>query len=351
SMTKTSLDIDQIMAMDDRANGHVGPRATVPDGIPVYVPMVPAGGVYSNIMDMAEYLKFYINGGRVGERQVLSEELLDEMCAVAFPEEGQKAGYGLGIGRSIVSRTFGYYHGGGGYGFISYMLMYPELKLGIVTLSNSETSHLQGSIIHDLIDPIIREELGDNPVPDWDTNPEHFTSLGSKEKTLQKLIGFYAGGVRIRVKEDVFGIQMGSEFYPLQMVVDENGRKSGAFGKYSVLRIEETPNEFLGPLLKTLNRYSGTVSWFDFLRLEKVGLKPGPNKSEWKRYFGAYGMLVWGRMKSGRIRVYVQNGWLMCNNEPCREHLPGLFFTSGGEALDFRGTVPTFRNILLIRTK
>ena len=31
------------------------------------------------------------------------------------------------------------------------------------------------------------------------------------------------------------------------------------------------------------------------------------------------------------------------------EHLPGLFFSSAGEALDLRGATPTMRNILLHR--
>jgi hypothetical protein len=34
-----------------------------------------------------------------------------------------------------------------------------------------------------------------------------------------------------------------------------------------------------------------------------------------------------------------------------REHQPGLFFTFDGEALDFRGTIATYRNIPLIQTK
>jgi len=33
------------------------------------------------------------------------------------------------------------------------------------------------------------------------------------------------------------------------------------------------------------------------------------------------------------------------------EHRPGLFFTPSGEALDFRATSPTFRNIKLQKIK
>jgi len=48
-------------------------------------------------------------------------------------------------------------------------------------------------------------------------------------------------------------------------------------------------------------------------------------------------------------RITVANGYLPLGDERRREHLPGLFFTPPGEALDFRGTIPTFRNIMLIR--
>lgn len=49
--------------------------------------------------------------------------------------------------------------------------------------------------------------------------------------------------------------------------------------------------------------------------------------------------------------VAVADGYLTFNGTRCREYLPGLFFTYDGEALDFRGTVATFRNIALIRTR
>ena len=49
--------------------------------------------------------------------------------------------------------------------------------------------------------------------------------------------------------------------------------------------------------------------------------------------------------------IAVADGYLTYNGMRCREHLPGLFFTFDGEALDLRGTIATFRNIPLIRTK
>jgi hypothetical protein len=50
------------------------------------------------------------------------------------------------------------------------------------------------------------------------------------------------------------------------------------------------------------------------------------------------------------VKVAVADGYLTVDGMRCREYRPGLFFTCDGEALDFRGTAATFRNIQLIRT-
>jgi hypothetical protein len=64
---------------------------------------------------------------------------------------------------------------------------------------------------------------------------------------------------------------------------------------------------------------------------------------------GRYRMLAWARMQSSMLRISVRDGYLSCNGMRCIEFEPGLFFTFNGEALDFRGTIPTYRNIMLIK--
>jgi hypothetical protein len=66
---------------------------------------------------------------------------------------------------------------------------------------------------------------------------------------------------------------------------------------------------------------------------------------------GRYKTLAWGRIPSGMQNARIKDGYLTINGMRCFEHLPGLFFTFNGEALDFRSTIPTFRNIQLIKTK
>jgi CubicO group peptidase (beta-lactamase class C family) len=154
-MNDSTLDIGTILKAEDRAVGHLAPNVAVAGGIPVEVPMIPAGGVYTNVPDMARYLMFHINEGRVDGRPLLRDDLTRAMHTAAFPEPGQTFGYGLGI----VAEHFGpevvYSHGGGGYGFGSYMVMFPGLKVGIIYMTNSEQGG-QGigwvqSVVEDLI--------------------------------------------------------------------------------------------------------------------------------------------------------------------------------------------------------
>jgi hypothetical protein len=56
-------------------------------------------------------------------------------------------------------------------------------------------------------------------------------------------------------------------------------------------------------------------------------------------------------MAGPRFVVDITDGYLTVNAGRCEEYLPGLFFTRDGEALDLRGTNPSFRNIALIRTE
>ena len=348
-MTQSSMDFEKIKLIENRAIGHVSKNQKVEGGIPVVVPMIPAGGTYTNILDMAKYLQFHMNKGRVNGKQLLKRELIEEMHAVAFPGKNQRAGYGLCIGRSLVSRIYGLYHGGGGYGFISYMLMYPECKLGIVTLSNASNG-IPGSSIHSVVDPIIQKYLGaTKPWPER-TPVEKYTRLSDDDLRVQRLIGFYDRGARIRIKDKVFGIQIQQNFYPLEMYADEKGKIVGTFGKHSELRVKPPRGGQRGTLIH-LNRFSRTINYIDFRRPEKSEETKGPDKPEWKEYTGTYVMLTWGRMRGNQIIIAVRNGHLTLNGGPCREHLPGLFFTFNGEALDFRGTVPTYRNILLIKTR
>lgn len=348
-MSDSTLDIETILKTEDRAVGHVAPFLKVAGGIPVEVPMVPAGGVYTNILDMARYLMFHINKGQVGETQLLRKDLIEAMHTVQFPEKHERFGYGLGLVSSHFGPQVYLTHGGGGYGFTSYMAMYPGLKLGVVVLTNAEQNSVTGPV-SDLVNKIIQDGIGppgrEYEIPTVDTkNP-----VPATDERVQRLAGSYAGDAAIGTKDGAFGITLAKQFYPLAFYAD-GGEVVGVCGKYSELRAKPPLGDGEPGAIIIMNRLSGTCECYDFHKPEPAADKPGPNKPEWKPFFGTYKTLTWGRTFGFLVNIAVADGYLTFNGTRCREHLPGLFFTYDGEAVDFRGTVATFRNIPLIRTR
>ena len=156
-MTHSTFDIDAIRTLPNKAIGH-----SITPQLPL-VQMMPSGGMYASASDMARYLLFYLNLGRVkpgqaGEMQVLSEDLVKTMYEGQFPASvDQQYGLGLGFYRMHdATSTLQIGHGGGGFGFLSDMVWYPQIKIGVVWLSNSGEHDLQswltGQIVEDYID-------------------------------------------------------------------------------------------------------------------------------------------------------------------------------------------------------
>jgi len=348
-MNDSTLDVEAILKAEDRAVGHVAPSIKVAGGIPVEVPMVPAGGIYTNIIDMARYLMFHIDTGRAGEAQLLKKDLVEAMHTVQFPEKHERFGYGLGLVSSHIGPQVYLTHGGGGYGFNSYMAMYPGLKLGVVVLTNGDQNSVTGPV-SDLVDKIIQDGIAppgrELERPTVDTkNP-----VPATDARVQRLAGSYAGDAALGTKDGAFGITLAKQFYPLAFYADA-AEVVGLFGKYSELRAKPPLGGGEPGAIIVMNRLPGTCEYYDFHKPEPAADKPGPNKPEWKPFLGTYKTLTWGRTFGFMVNIAVADGYLTFNGTRCREHLPGLFFTYDGEALDFRGTGATFRNILLIRTR
>jgi CubicO group peptidase (beta-lactamase class C family) len=157
-MTASNLDIDAIRAMPDRAIGHAAFFRQIPIS-----PILAAGGLYTSANDMARYLLFYLNLGKAhpgtsAETQVLHADLIQTLYEGQFPASADQ-GYGMGLGFSRAhdaTNTLQIQHGGGGFGFISDMAWFPQIKFGVVWLSNTSDHNLQswltGQLISDYID-------------------------------------------------------------------------------------------------------------------------------------------------------------------------------------------------------
>ncbi len=344
-MKKSTFDMDVITKSKNRALGHY------PDvkELPVKMELIPAGGLYTNAREMAHYLRFLLNKGKINGQSLISEKLMEEMFSVAFPLKNERFGYGLGIWRQGIATTYMLYHGGRGYGFTSGMVIYPELKLGVAVLTNSEVNELDLLSVRMMIEPDLWSEYGyGEPVPEICVAPDP-TALPATDLRIKQVLGRY-GSADSRVigfKDNVLGISMGDEFYPVKLFV-QNGELIGKFGKFSEFwflpRLSDRPGT-----LVIKHRYWDMCNFFDYN--DGPNDKPGLDKPEWNIYLGDYVRKYHGKDYQ-EYTVLKKNGHLYLKDQysdmKCVEYKPGLFFTCYGEALDFRGEIPTIGNIKLL---
>ncbi len=106
-----------------------------------------AGGIVSNIPDLSKWLIMQMNDGKYGEgKKLFSKEMHDEMWS---PQTIIKAGsgaynthfaaYGLGWFLSDVKGYKQVTHTGGLAGTVTQITLLPELKLGIIVLTNQQS--------------------------------------------------------------------------------------------------------------------------------------------------------------------------------------------------------------------
>src|SRR5205807_4421051 len=106
----------------------------------------PAGSINSNVEDMAQYLLMYLNKGKHGETQVLSESNVTQMTtpqmvspsSLRYPEIGH-ASYGMGLGINSYRGHKMVSHGGAIDGFTALLSFLPQDNVGVVVLTNLES--------------------------------------------------------------------------------------------------------------------------------------------------------------------------------------------------------------------
>ncbi len=122
----------------------------------------PAGSINSSAAEMAKYIQFHLDYGRVGDKQVISENTARQMQSPQMPITGPQLAalfsgadegvfgdpsYGMGL---MVSSYRGHKHvshGGGIDGFISAMNWLPHDDIGIVVLSNTNGSGVVPTLV------------------------------------------------------------------------------------------------------------------------------------------------------------------------------------------------------------
>jgi CubicO group peptidase (beta-lactamase class C family) len=156
-MINSSFDMNRIKSNKNRAVGH----SSLYFKMPIDIPIIPSGGFYSSATDLAKFVQMHINSGTDNNQSIISSKYLDEMYNIPFPLYGQTEGYALGIMKGKYYNTYMLNHNGGGFGFLTSMSWLPELKIGVVVLSNtvtlSDAASLPGYISSRILDRIVKD--------------------------------------------------------------------------------------------------------------------------------------------------------------------------------------------------
>lgn len=105
-----------------------------------HIIMRPSGSINASVMDMAKFVSFYINRGRVDGQQLISPESLQRMettVSTSAARAGQQAGYGLNNYSSSHEQWVFRAHNGGVNGGLTELAYLPEARVGHTIMINS----------------------------------------------------------------------------------------------------------------------------------------------------------------------------------------------------------------------
>ncbi|MEG0187280.1 serine hydrolase [Algoriella sp.] len=105
-----------------------------------------AAGLYSNVDDLAKWLQFNLNKGKINGKQIISEKQMQEMITpqtlqanrTTSPYNSLFKAYGLGWQLQDMNGKLEVSHTGGLEGIVTQTMFYPQLNLGIVILTNQQ---------------------------------------------------------------------------------------------------------------------------------------------------------------------------------------------------------------------
>jgi CubicO group peptidase (beta-lactamase class C family) len=151
-----------------RRSPHIGGREVL-NGRAITVPMFrnteilnPAGGVYSNVDDLANWMLVNLDGGRLGGQQVIQPSTLADIhrTHMASPATIRDAeyvpvGYGLGWFTNMYRGHRMVQHGGNLPGISTMVMMLPDQNLGVTVLVNHGGSELRDALARQLLDRLL----------------------------------------------------------------------------------------------------------------------------------------------------------------------------------------------------
>ncbi len=122
--------------------------------------LAPAGSISSSASDMCKWMLALLNDGKAGNRQVIPAAAIaatrEPQDIVGQTEQGEFELYGLGWFLEQYHDHRLVLHTGGVSGFVSSVTLVPDLKLGIVILTNNDQNNLISTLNRELIDMYLK---------------------------------------------------------------------------------------------------------------------------------------------------------------------------------------------------
>ncbi len=323
-------------AQTNRAIGHKRGYGAVP----LRTPLIPSGGLYISAQDMATYSRFHLGLGTFQGKTLLQRSLWNEMHGFALGGD-----YGLGIIRSELQygnqplRLLS--HQGGGFGFGSVFYYCPEAQLAWAAFFNRAVG-AGYDFGHNLLAGLLTQKYGERRPR---VRVEELAPIQLTERQFHSLTGNYVGR-NSQATLSLSGLNLTKHEDDLDATVRFTSPTDAFISndENEIVSYRVYPATDKSPLHLECSESERHLDWNG-----RPDDNPGPNRPEWQKYVGKYAIDQWG-VRSLDVTINVQNGYLCINDiRLVQEFLPGLFFTSDGEAVDFRGQLSTWKNLRLTR--
>jgi CubicO group peptidase (beta-lactamase class C family) len=158
-MTKTAASWYRLKDKSNVIDGHAPYEdKLLPVGLSFGEVANAAGGIYSSVTEMSKWVTAMINGGKYGEnldKTLFSPAVARELWTpqtIINGNPGSFSSYGLGWFLSAVNGKFQATHTGGLSGIVTQVTIIPELKLGIIVLTNQQSGAAFNAITNSIKD-------------------------------------------------------------------------------------------------------------------------------------------------------------------------------------------------------
>ncbi len=298
----------------------------------VQVPMLPAGGLYISVNDVAKFIRFHLRKGRINDHQIIDQIFLEDMYKPQFAET-KEFGYGLGVySHQKIENAQAYGHAGGGYGYQTLLQWVPEYKVGVVVLTNTDWRHnVPDSLAKKSLESVIRKK--NEP----EANPVETELLKRLEGTFNANGNVAPQLVRIS-REDtrLFCYAVDSEIElipqsPTEFISNSKTKYTFELNKEGYPRAVYVDD----PVFPFWAKYN-----------DGPNDKPGPNSPKWQQYIGVYQYREYGR--TCYLALGIKNGYLYLTFDDdlkLQYYGDNLYFTADGEALTLQTDSLNFKGI------